>query len=142
MGTIISDSSESGTDGFEIDEQHYEVASQIKLSVLNRNGNKLLCEFDFIYKFPQCFPASDSREIMMTSDTEPVLLKTSQRSTSSGPTTTVPTIKLTAHQSPCPQDEFQCTNGVCIGRSQFCDGVRYSSGIIYNIFEIRIHVIF
>lgn len=59
--------------------------------------------------------ASDSREIMMTSDTEHLLKSTRS---------TVPAIMQTAHQSPCPQDELQCTNGLCIVQSQLCDGVR------------------
>lgn len=59
--------------------------------------------------------ASDSREIMMTSDTEPILKTTRS---------TVPSIMQTAHQSPCPQDEQQCSNGICISQRQLCDGVR------------------
>lgn len=55
----------------------------------------------------------DSKEIMMTSDSE------SDYKFSS--TNNVPS--KTAHVSPCPQGELRCVNGRCITLSQLCDKV-------------------
>lgn len=55
----------------------------------------------------------DSKEIMMTSDSESDYKFTS--------TNNVPT--KTAHVSPCPQGELRCINGRCITISQLCDKV-------------------
>lgn len=55
----------------------------------------------------------DSKEIMMTSDSESDYKFTN--------TNNVPT--KTAHVSPCPQGELRCINGRCITLSQLCDKV-------------------
>lgn len=55
----------------------------------------------------------DSKEIMMTSDSESDYKYSS--------TNNVPT--NTAHVSPCPQGELRCINGRCITISQLCDKV-------------------
>ncbi|KAG4078593.1 hypothetical protein HA402_003240 [Bradysia odoriphaga] len=55
----------------------------------------------------------DSKEIMMTSDSESDYKYSS--------TNNVPT--NTAHVSPCPQGELRCINGRCITISQLCDKI-------------------
>lgn len=56
----------------------------------------------------------DSKEIMMTSDSESDYKFSSTNNVPSN----------TAHVSPCPQGELRCVNGRCITLSQLCDKVR------------------
>lgn len=55
----------------------------------------------------------DSKEIMMTSDSESDYKFSSTNNVPSN----------TAHVSPCPQGELRCVNGRCITLSQLCDKV-------------------
>lgn len=55
----------------------------------------------------------DSKEIMMTSDSESDYKFSSTNNVPSN----------TAHVSPCPQGELRCVNGRCITISQLCDKV-------------------
>lgn len=55
----------------------------------------------------------DSKEIMMTSDSESDYKFSSTNNVPSN----------TAHVSPCPQGELRCINGRCITLSQLCDKV-------------------
>lgn len=80
------------------------IGSQTKTTTSDSNGiTKHLDNFQ------------DSKEIMMTSDSENLneykLSSTDQ------------SIVTTAHMSPCPGDELRCVNGLCITPSQLCDKV-------------------
>lgn len=55
----------------------------------------------------------DSKEIMMTSDSENDFKISS----------TSRDFLTTAHVSPCPEGELRCVSGICISISQLCDRV-------------------
>lgn len=60
----------------------------------------------------------DSKEIMMTSDSENDYKYSS----------TSRAFLTTAHASPCPEGELRCVSGICISVSQLCDKVSYYKG--------------
>lgn len=72
---------------------------------------KHMLKRSFLFLFTANF--QDSKEIMMTSDSEADYKYSSSNIVQS----------KTSHQSPCPEGELRCVSGLCITISQLCDKV-------------------